>query len=349
MHDNGKISGVARKATLIFAAALMLIQISGIASAQGTPSQCQITFSSITSAYNADLPVMLVAVLAAFAIAALFFIVGIMLKSDKLRNFGIGELYEAFASALIVAFFLYIAYSMLVIIPSVLNVPDPYTLACTGITTTINQASTVFSNLFDSTTLVVQGGYLWNTYHITQQVMIDKPPQFAGGVQVIKAYDKTFNLANIGLALPLYAFVVLPVSTIASFLIDGIYILWSEYYLMQFFSVVGPVLVAAGVVFRAIFPTRGFGAALIATGIALYLVMPTLFAFAFEQTCTVACLPSGTLPAQLQQLNSYISNFWLIILFYPPLIIALTYTFITQVSGFIGQSTSIGGRIRGFI
>ena len=44
------------------------------------------------------------------------------------------------------------------------------------------------------------------------------------------------------------------------------------------------------------------------------------------------------------------SSFWLQIIFYPLLIISMTYAFITQAANFLGSTAkAMGGRIRGFI
>ncbi|MEM3860127.1 MAG: hypothetical protein QW478_12120, partial [Candidatus Micrarchaeaceae archaeon] len=58
---------------------------------------------------------------------------------------------------------------------------------------------------------------------------------------------------------------------------------------------------------------------------------------------------STPLVSDLNQMQVAMSDFWLLILFYPLLIIAVTYTFIVEMSNFIGGAQQRMGRLRGFI
>jgi hypothetical protein len=112
---------------------------------------------------------------------------------------------------------------------------------------------------------------------------------------------------------------------------------------------------------------------LIAIGVAFYLVVPTLFAVAFYFTSPTvqqqfsyatqqlnrfgsgssainnALSPASPIVTDVSSIESAMSSFWLMILFYPSLISALAYVFIQQFSAFIGGATKSMGKVRGFI
>ena len=173
---------------------------------------------------------------------------------------------------------------------------------------------------------------------------------------------------------PLQLYWLQPAATLASLLVDGMAGLFGQYYLIVFFSIAAiPAFLVPGVVLRAIFPTRALGGMLISIAIAFYLVMPTLFALAYYFTSPNLLSSLATSTSQLQRwgtgtgaeqnaqssssplalalgsVQAAMSSFWLLILFYPALIIAITYTFITQVSRFIGGASRMGGKVRGFV
>ena len=113
-----------------------------------------------------------------------------------------------------------------------------------------------------------------------------------------------------------------------------------------------------------------------ALAIGFYLIMPTLFAVAYYFTAPgitqqlqvaadqatrfgavtdVDSLTTPTSPMIMQvqgmqeNVTSAISSFWLLILFYPLLIISMTYAFVTQIASFIGGVARSGAKLRGFI
>ncbi|MEM3841309.1 MAG: hypothetical protein QXN59_01270, partial [Candidatus Micrarchaeaceae archaeon] len=134
-----------------------------------------------------------------------------------------------------------------------------------------------------------------------------------------------------------------------------------------------PAFIIPGVIFRALFPTRSLGGMLIAIGIAFYLVVPTLFSVAFYFTSpgvqtqftyatqqlnrfgsgsnaiNNALSPTSPLVTGLSSVESALSNFWLMIIFYPSLISAISYVFIQQLANFIGGAVRSSSKIRGFI
>ena len=310
----------------------------------------------VVAAYCAGLPIMVIAVLMAFAISALIFVVGASLKNDRLRNFAIGEFYESFATAIIVALFLYIAWVVISVIPSFIGgTSDPVSFTLTSINQVETSAITVYAD-------DIYGPYYSATALIGNQFEC----QIGGASKATKGLCSGLNVLGEYASPILFFTYVLPLLALGQLLLDGIYVLWVEYFLIQFFYLAAvPAFIAPGVVFRAIFPTRAFGGILIAMGIGFYIVLPTLFAFAYSTLCpgftqgssVLTCQTGGTLPPGVQSLpiegpngqnliGQYLAPFWLMILFYPALIIALTYAFITQLSNFIGQATSTGGRLR---
>ncbi|MFI5412873.1 MAG: hypothetical protein ACHQX1_03195, partial [Candidatus Micrarchaeales archaeon] len=157
-----------------------------------------------------------------------------------------------------------------------------------------------------------------------------------------------------------YIYSQLPEISIASFLIDGMYVLWGIYYLLVFFSYISPVFIALGVIFRAIMPTRALGGMLIALGMGFYVIAPTLIAFLYSPEINPypsninidACSGISAPPtcATFGPIASVLDGLWLQMVFYPIIVTAMTYTFVTQIGNFIGASSQMGGRLRaGFI
>lgn len=322
------------------------------------PWYCPIN-QQIYQQWAGDLPIAGIAVTIAFAIAAIITMVGIALKSDRIRNFGIGELYEAVASAMIVFAFLYVCAVMFGIIPALLvgNI-NPFATAFNLITTTAQQINAVNLNYFNQ---MMSFGFIAS---ISTDITI-----ITGSTRVTLPSELLQPLY----LLPLQLFVIDPLQTLGVQLADGLGALWAEYYLLVFFSAASiPVFLVPGVVLRAIFPTRALGGMLIALAIGFYLVMPTMFAVAFyftapgvSQALETAAIQSSrfaggtdvsglsaTSPVvmQMQSTQTALSSFWLLIFFYPLFIIAITYAFVTQTAQLIGGAASTtGGRMRGLV
>lgn len=349
-----------RNTAAFLAVILAAVSIVGIAHGQSsvtnTASCGNPNANMVVAAYCDALPIMVIAVLMAFAISALIFLLGAALKNDRLRNYGIGEFYEAFSTAIIVALFLYIAWVIISVIPSFIGgTPDPVSFTLTSINQVEASAMTIYADN-------IYGPYYSATALIGNQFTC----QIGGLSSIMKGLCSGASALGTYTSPILFFTYVLPLLALGQLLLDGIYVLWVEYFLIQFFFLAAvPAFIAPGVVFRAIIPTRAFGGTLIAMGIGFYIVLPTLFAFAFSTLCpgftqgssVLTCQTGGTLPPAVQSLpiegsngqnliGQYLAPFWLMILFYPALIIALTYAFITQLSNFIGQATSTGGRLR---
>ncbi|MGC8537387.1 MAG: hypothetical protein ACP5MZ_00155 [Candidatus Micrarchaeia archaeon] len=320
------------------------------------PWYCPIN-EQVYDTWSSETPIAFAAILIAFSIAAIIFMVGAGLRNDRIRNFGLGELYEAIASAIIVGLFLYVSAVAFGIIPSLfVGTINPYATAFHLILSTIQQAEGVFSSLYN----VV----IMDSFYASINVELDLPISGAPPI----------SLLTLLYALPLEALVIEPSIVLGTFIVEGITALYAEYYLLVFFSVASiPVFLVPGVIFRAIFPTRALGGMLIALAMGFYIVMPTMFAIAYYFTApsilhtlstasiqmnrfgqgsgaiTNAITPDSPLVTQVGSVQSAMSSFWLLILFYPLLIIAVTYAFVTQIANFIGGASQMSGKMRTFI
>jgi hypothetical protein len=240
---------------------------------------------------------------------------------------------------------------------------NPYATAFTMITQTLTVAQAMYTSLFNV--------YFSLSYVTSVQISI-----IPGGVigalgTVLKVIGFLPQLFLNIYSLPLIIRFIDPATAIAGFLSDGMAILYAEYYLMVFFAVAAiPVFLIPGVLFRAIFPTRALGGILIAFAFGFYLVMPSMFAVAYYFTAPtvqrdmslstlqlqgIAAKPqaaiasSSPIAQQLQSVKSSLNGFWLMIFFYPPLIIAITYAAVQQIANFIGRVAQFGKSMRAFI
>lgn len=332
------------------------------------PWYCPINQELYTQ-WQGYLPIASVAVLIAFLIGSMIFMVGMAFKSDRIRDFGIGEVYEAMASGIVVGAFLYISAVMFGILPgSLVGAINPYATAFNQIQTTIQSAQYTFTQLFNLY-LPIQF-----TTSISQSIKIAGSAGLGGSIA--NAASEAINVGVKYGLFPLTIFWVDPANVIAGFLADGIVLLYSEYYLMIFLATSAiPVFLAPGVVFRALAPTRALGGMMIAIALAFFIVVPSLFAIVYyftgptlQQQLNIAAAqagkfsassinsqlgtlgPTSPLVVQLQNVQQAMSSFWLQIIFYPLLIISMTYAFITQAANFLGSTAkAMGGKIRGFI
>ncbi len=321
------------------------------------PWYCPIN-QQIYGVWASYLPFVFIVVLLALTIAAMIFMIGIAFKNDTIRNFGVGELYEGMASALIVVFFIYICAVMFGLGPGIaVGAINPYATAFNLITSTLVQAQGLYSAVYTP--------YITSSYYISISWT-----EAIGG----QAIPYLSSLPQELYKLPLTIFYILPASALAQLLVDGMAGLYAQYYILVFFSVAAiPAFLAPGIVLRAILPTRSLGGIMISIGIAFFLVMPTLFAVAYyftapnllasmaQQQSQLARWGTGTgaeqnalsatspLVTALSNVRSAMSSFWLLVLFYPALITAVSYVFITQLANFIGGASRVGGNVRRFI
>ena len=323
------------------------------------PWYCQIN-AQIYNEWSPYVPLAVIAVLLAFIIAAIIIMAGMVAHSQVVRNFGIGELYEAVASAIIVGLFIYLTAVLFGVTPGV-AVPvgiNPYVTALHIINQTINTSQTVYGTLY--------GIYITSSL----EASISVAPQYPGE----SLLPSIGSFINAAIQVTLDVTEIEPSQVIAGLLSDAMLALWSEYYLIIFFSIVSiPVFIIPGVIFRTILPLRPFGGMLIALGIGFYLIMPFLFAVATNftgSTLNSALLTynsqlsnsgagsgaisnangaSSPIAIELSGLQSAMSGYWLMVLFFPVLIIALTYSFVTQVATFIGGISYAGNKLRTFV
>jgi len=302
------------------------------------------------------LPLALLAVLLSFTIAALIIMAGIAAHSERIKNFGIGEAYEATASAIIVGLFIYVSAVMFGVAPGILlGGVNPYATAFNLIGNTISNAEGVITALANV--------YMHDAEYTSFSVSITAEGINLGIVQTLLNTYYSY----------LVVYFMDPALNISGLLSDGIIALYSQYYLIVFFSVASiPVFLIPGVIFRAFFPTRAFGGMLIAIAIGFYLVAPSMFAIAYYFTAPNilhvlagiaaqtnrfggsssvqnSLSPTSPLVSEVSAAGSAMSSLWLLILFYPVFITSITYAFIVQIANFIGGASKMSGRMRGFI
>jgi hypothetical protein len=313
------------------------------------------------------LPIAIIATLIAFFMAAIIFMSGVVLKSEKIRGFGISEIYEAIATAIIVGAFMYLTALMFGLIPGELaGAINPYATAFNLISETINAASNLYANIY--------------SVYIVASMSVSAKVTISGGGSGLVSTILGFLGATPQLVINAYAVTMQvlfldPASAISAFLTDGITILYGEYYLLAFFAVSAiPVFLIPGVILRALFPTRALGGVMISMAIGFYLIMPSLFALAYYFTAPslmrdismvnnqFAALRQGGLPnagtglspnnplvVDIQDSQSALSGFWMLMLFYPALIIVITYSFVQQMASVLGGTYKSTNRLRGFI
>ncbi len=303
-------------------------------------------------------PLAFAVLLIAFTIAGLIFMIGIVMKSDRIRNFGIGELYEAVASAIVVAIFMYLSAVLFGYTPGLFVGPiNPYAISFHLIDSTLSQAQSLYTSIFNP--------------YMTDSFLLSIRPQFGGAIVYYIPSALTNFFGGVGKILLtalsgiftvyLELFFLAPASVIETFLLDGMLALNVEYYLLMFFAIAAiPAFLIPGVVFRAILPTRALGSVLVALAIAFYLIMPLLFSVAYYFTspllianmqayvaslsrfgagsgaATNALSSVSPLVITLASVNVGISGFWLLTLFYPAIIIAITYAFVVEFSNIMG-------------
>ncbi len=317
------------------------------------------------------LPLAIVAVLLAFVIAAMIIMIGIATKSEGLRNFGMGEFLEAAASAITVLVFLYISAVMFGLFPGSLVGPiNPYATAFHLINSTIISTQTIYSTIFNV--------YAPAAFYLSMSTTTNYGVGAAATNFVSAKVGTLLKIAKNTIYSPFAGaidlFLIEPSLILTSMLTDAAALLYAEYFLIAFFAMAAiPAFLVPGVIFRALLPTRALGGVLIAMAMGFYLVVPTMFALAYYFTtpqlaaqlsilsATMNQFGSGTgsqvnsltptspLSTALVNVQSAMGGYWLLILFYPSLIISVTYLFIVQVSKIIGGQSYGIGRARGFI
>lgn len=330
------------------------------------PWYCPIN-QQIYNQWASALPAAMVVVFISFMIAALIFLVGTAFNNSKIRNYGIGEFYEALATAIIIVLFLYVCAVMFGLIPSILvGTINPYATAFNLMSSTIGTAQGMYSAIFKV--------YLGLSFAISPSIQLTIGGFSSTSAKNILTFVGFLPQALVNfLTIPVTIYFLDPAAAISAFLVDGMLALYAEYYLLVFFSVAAiPAFIIPGVIFRALPPTRALGGILIAFGFGFYLIAPSLFAVAYYFTAPTvmrdmststfqiqnlgasaspqnAASPNSALSVDLQSVRSSLSGFWLMIFFYPGLIAAITYSAILEIANFIGRAAQISGKIRNFI
>lgn len=323
----------------------------GVTVQSSAPWYCSQINVALTNYWLKWFPVALLAVFVSFGVASIIFGVGTLLKNERIRNFGVGEYYEALASTLIVCLFLAVSGIMFGLIPGVVTGPvNPYVTALNYMSQTITGLQQELLSLFNIAAL--DGFYITITLTIcTSSVACKSIPQ-------IFAY--TIN----------YLFYV-PSFALIDLQSDVLALLYAEFWMIVTFMYLAiPVFLIPGVVLRSLIPTRGLGGMMMAIAIGFYLVMPLLFSIAYYFTSTSmlqqlssntallqrygggvgaqtnALSPSSPLVQTLDSIQAGMDSYWLSVLFYPALIMALTYAVIIQVADFIGGMAQLSGKLR---
>lgn len=317
---------------------------------QTVPWYCNNIHTALESEWIHWVPIALLVVIAAFMIATIIFAVGAALRNERVRTYGIGEYYEAIASAMIVIAFLFISAILFGLLPGIVTGPiNPFSTSLSYITNITNSTQNMVEQLF----FIAITDRFYTSMSIT-----------------ICTTTCTSNLVKPFTYAIMYFFYI-PAFALIDLQMDVIMLLYAEFYLILFFMYIAiPGFLIPGVILRAFMPTRSLGGMLIAIAIGFYLVMPTLFSVAFyftsqstlSQANTVtnkleeygygqgavmnAITATSPLVLQLNNMKSSIGEYWLGVLFYPSLIIAMTYAVIQQIAEFIGGMSQMSGRLR---
>ena len=313
-----------------------------------TPWYCSYINQAAQYYWSQWSPIALVFVLFSFSIATVILVAGIAFRNDRLRSFGTGELYEALATLLIIVFFLFIASVLFGIVPGITTGPiDPYNSSLVYINQTIGTSEQIIGRFFNST--------LVSYYYVSLGVSYCAVECF---------------VTNNYYSYPITIYYIVPARTVTELLMDGVLVLNTEYYLILFLMYAAiPVFLIPGIFFRSFLPTRPMGGMMIAIAIGFYMLLPMLFSIAFyfthisllqtlnaesaalytygqgagSQTNVVSA--SHPLVTAVQNIEASMGSYWLSVIFYPGLIMAMVYVVIRIIAEFIGGMASASSRL----
>jgi hypothetical protein len=305
-------------------------------------------------------PIGFIAIALAFLLAAAILMIGIAFKNEKIRNFGIGELYEAAATTLIVVFFMLLSAVLFGIIPAFITGPvNPYTTSLSYISSTIDATQGAIKSMYNV--------ILVDSYYGSIVLSV------SFGAEASEIKNTLSGLASLvnPFASQITSFFIIPAQVLSDLLLDGLLALYAEFYMILFFMYIAiPLFLIPGIIFRAIFPLRSIGGMLIAVAISFYFIMPMLFSVAFyftntgliQEVSSVAATitsngqgsqaesnavsPTSPLVTDVSELQSTMGAYFLSILFYPALILAMTYYSMEVIADFIGGVAKRTGRMR---
>jgi len=313
------------------------------------PWYCNEINQAVVSVWAMWSPIAFFAMMLAFLLAAVMVMLGIAMRNERLKNFGVGELYEAAASALIAVLFLTISGILFGILPSFVTGPiNPYVTALTYIHNTIDVTQKTIVSLYN--VIMIDSFY--------GSVNIEVNIQGAGAIgKTLSSLSKLIN----PLAQEITFLFIIPAQVVSGLLLEGLLALTAEFYMILFFMYISiPVLLVPGIIFRSIFPLRSIGGMLIGMAVSFYLVMPVLFSVAYyftnvgviqnlasasasivansrgTQSQTNAASSNAPLVTAVNGLQSSMGSYFLSIFFYPALILTITYFSVTTIAEFVG-------------
>ena len=201
---------------------------------QIAPWYCLQISSALSSYWMKWMPIALLAVFVSFSIASVLFGAGILLKNERIKNFGIGEYYEALASALIVVLFLTVTGVLFGLVPGLIVSTNPYVTSLNYIMNTIIALQTELYRLFDI--VAVESFYIG----IKLQVCLS-----LGCYYIPEPFKYALQ----------YLFFA-PAFVMIDLQLDVLALLYTEFWaIMAFMYIAIPVFLIPGVVLRSLIPT----------------------------------------------------------------------------------------------
>ena len=283
------------------------------------PWYCQQANQAIAKQWASWEPLALIAVFFSFSLATVMFLAAQILNNSKVRNFAIGEYYEAIATAIIVTGFLFLTAVIVGLMPSLIIGANPYVTSLNYISNTISSTQSMLSILFNI--------YVTDSQLVTSHIAfctgpplsspigsgsgaasitggsgagtIEAPPVLAAGSSTASTVSSTTPSAQIGGITPcigssdvadflepaVTVLFILPAQVYMNLQTDALALLYGEFYLIMILMYAAiPVFLIPGIILRAILPLRGLGGMMIAIAIGTYIIMPTLFAVSYYFT-----------------------------------------------------------------
>ncbi len=285
---------------------------------------CSQANQAISSQWATWEPIALIAVILSFSVATIIFIAAQLLNNQRIRSFAIGEYYEAAATAIIVAGFLFLTAVMIGLLPSLVIGTNPYVSSLNYINSTINNTQTMLTVLFN---VAVTDKQLASTHlalcagpaGATGASQILAPAQSASGIggtatPVVYAGAGTGALNTVSSFLcndiindfispAVTILFYIPATTFIDLQSDALALLYGEFYLIVIFMYAAiPVFLIPGIILRSILPLRGLGGMMIAVAIGTFIIMPTLFSVAYYFT-------NASMQSQLLSATSALSQY----------------------------------------
>lgn len=333
------------------------------------PYYCSLIDNAVSQYWASYAPIAAIVMLISFSIAIFIFLGGVIIKNERLRIFGVGEIYEALATVIIVCLFLFVAAVVFGFIPGLIikgtDIINPYTRSLIYINDIITTARSAVSSLFYIAVEIRQYSSISVQFCLGEDFPL---PGFAK--RLLYYFLCSRNIPKFLSNGATYLFYI-PAFAMIDLQLDAIMLLYGEFYLIVFFMYAAiPIFLIPGVLFRSFLPTRTLGGMMIAISIGFYMIMPTLFTVAFyfthknildQVTASTnkltadssgtgiifnAGTPGAPLVVDLDNVKNEITSYFISSLFFPSLIIAITYAVITQIAEFIGGMAQTSRHLR---